>query len=96
MYMLTLVKVMEKNKLIFIREFLFKTFLVSLLLTILLFVITINFWDFAKSIILSRFQLSETELGKLIVNSFIHLRLFIIFILLAPAISIHWIIKSRK
>ncbi len=87
---------METKKLIFIRDFLFKTFLISLLLAILLFVMTINVWDFAKSIILSRFSVSEVELGKLMINSFIHLRLFLMFILLAPAISLHWIIKTKQ
>ncbi len=87
---------METQKLIFIRDFLFKTFLISLLFAILLFVMTVSFWDFAKYIVFSRFQIDEKELGKMVIDSFIHLRLFLIFGLLVPAISLHWAIKAKK
>lgn len=86
---------MEKQKLILIRNFLFKTFIVGLLLAIFLLVMTITVWDLWSTFVYSTFQISEKELGTLVINSFLNLRLFLIFILLAPAISLHWIIKTK-
>ncbi|OGI19835.1 MAG: hypothetical protein A3B68_08485 [Candidatus Melainabacteria bacterium RIFCSPHIGHO2_02_FULL_34_12] len=85
---------MEKQTLILIRDFLFKSFIVGILFAILLFVMTTTFWDYASSIIYSKFTVNQKELGELVVDSFIHLRLFLIFIFLVPAISLHWVIKS--
>ena len=93
--MLPLKEDMEKQNLILIRDFLFKSFIVGILFAILLFVMTTIFWDFASSVIYSKFTVSQKELGELVVNSFLHLRLFLVFIFLVPAISLHWVIKSK-
>ena len=86
---------MGKENLVLIRDFLFKTFIVALLFAIFLFVMTISFWDAGSYFIHLKFQVKEEELGKLIVSSFMGLRLFLVFGLLVPLISLHWLIKSR-
>ena len=87
---------MEKQKLILIRDFLLKTFIVSLAFAILLFVMTATFWDKWSSFVYMKFQVPKQELGELVVNSFLHLRLYLIFVILTPGIAIHWLVKSKK
>ena len=94
--MLTLyLEIMEKQKLILIRDFFLKTFIVSLVFAILLFVMTTIFWDKWSGFIYTKFQVSEKELGQLVVNSFLHLRLYLLFVILTPAIALHWLIKTK-
>lgn len=87
---------MKKQSLILIRDFLFKTFIVGILFAIFFFLVTAFFWDFWSSTIYSVFHVNEQEAGKLIASWFLHLRFFLIFIILVPAISLHWVIKSIK
>lgn len=90
-----IIEFVEKQKLILIRDFLFKTFVVSFIFALLLFLITKFFWNNWSSLVYSTFQVSPSELGTLVVNSFLYLRLYLVFVLLVPAISLHWLIKSR-
>ena len=87
---------MEKEKLILIRNFLFKIFIVGVLFALFLFVMTVTFWGTWSSFIYSKFQLTEKELGQLVVQQFINLRFYLVFVILVPAISLHWTIKSHK
>ena len=87
---------MEKQKLILIRDLLLKTFVVGLAFAILLFVMTVNFWEQWSGFIYTKFQVPKSELGELLVDSFLHLRLFLVFVILAPGIALHWIITAKK
>ena len=87
---------METKNLILIRDFLFKTFIVGILFAIILFILTTTFWDIWSSFIFSKFQVSPKELGPLVVNSFLCLRFYLVFIILVPGISLHWLIKNKK
>ena len=87
---------MEKQKLILIRDFFLKTFIIGLAFAILLFVMTAAFWDKWSSFLYAKFLVPKEELGELVVNSFLHLRLYLIFVVLVPGIAMHWLIKSKK
>ncbi|GEM_PF-910319 len=87
---------MEKQKLLFIRDFLFKYFVVSLIFAIIFFILTKTFWDFGSSLVYSTFHVSKEEFGKMTVCWFLQLRFFIIFILLVPALTLHWTVKNMK
>ncbi len=87
---------MKKQNLILIRNIFFKTFIVGLLFALFLFVMTATLWSHWAPFVFSIFQVNEKELGEIVVKSFINLRFFLIFILLVPAISLHWVIKSIK
>ena len=90
------IRIMEKQKLILIRDFLLKTFVVGLVFAILLFVMTAAFWDKWSSFLYAKFLIPKDVLGKLVVDSFLHLRLYLIFVILVPGIAMHWLIKSKK
>jgi len=87
---------MDKQSLILIRSFLLKTFVVGLVFTLLLFFGTVKFWEPWSTMVYSRFQVTPKELGAMVVKSFLCLRAFLIFGLLVPAISLHWVIKTKK
>lgn len=93
--MLPLLIAMEKQKLIFIRNFLLKTFLIGLLITIFFFVMTVNFWDIGSSFLLSKFLINEKDLGELTGKFFLSARFFLFYILLAPTLALHWMIKTK-
>ncbi len=87
---------MKKQNLMLIRNIFFKTFIIGLLFTLFLFVMTATFWNQWSSFVYSIFQVDQKELGKIVVRSFVNLRFYLIFILLVPAIGLHWTIKSFK
>lgn len=87
---------MKKQDLVLVRNIFFKTFIVGLLFALFLFVMTATLWSHWAPLVFSIFQVNEKELGGIVVTSFINLRFFLIFILLVPAISLHWVIKSIK
>ena len=87
---------MQKQNMILLRNFLFKTFIVGLLFALFIFVMTMTFWDNWTSLVFSKFQLPAKELAELFVNSMLTLRLYLIFVILVPAIALHWTIKSLK
>ena len=87
---------MEKEKLTLIRNFLFKTFLVGVLFAILLFVGTTYFWNTWSAMVLDKLHVDQNDLGRLVVNSFLYTRFYLIFVILVPAIGLHWLIKANK
>ena len=87
---------MEKQKLILIRDFFLKTFIVGLGFAILLFVMTMALWGKWSGFLYTKFQIPQKELGVLVVNSFLYLRLYLIFVILVPGIAMHWLIKAKK
>ena len=87
---------MEKEKLILIRNFLFKTFIVGLIFALVVFVLTFIFWDKWSLVVYSKFGLSPKELAELFVNSLLYTRFYLIFVVLVPAIALHWLVKSPK
>lgn len=86
---------MENQKIVFWRNFLLRTFLIGLLLGILLLVLTGMFWQPWSSMIQANFSVQPERLGELFANSILNLRLFLLFILLAPAVALHSLVKKN-
>lgn len=86
---------MTKESLTLLRGFLFRAFIVGLLFALIVFGFTYFFWDRWSLMVCSKFLLTKEELGKLVVNSFIYTRFFLIFFLLTPAISLYWTLKKK-
>jgi hypothetical protein len=88
---------MEKEKIIFFRNFLFKTFIVGLAFAIFYFITSIAFWNTAfMSWIERTFKVNDAEVGNLILSFFSTLRLVLVFLILAPCIALHWMIKRKN
>ena len=87
---------MEVHKIIFFRNFLFRTFIIGVLFAIFLGVITLTFWDSWVSLSQHLFKIDEKELGELMLNFFMHVRLILLFLFLAPTLALHWMVKGKK
>ena len=87
---------METEKIIFFRNFLFRTFLIGVLFGILYGVVTMAFWDTWVRWVESMFKIDEKVFGKLAVSFFTLVRIVLVFFFLAPTLALHWMIKSKR
>ena len=87
---------METIKIIFFRNFLFRTFLIGLLFAILLFLATLALRGVLVPVAMSVFNLEEPEINEMIVAFFLNVRLVLLFLILAPALALHWMVKGSK
>ena len=87
---------METDKMIFLRNFLFKTFLVGLVLAIILFIGMIALRDIWLSIAMSLFHIEEPEINEAVFSFILDVRLVLMFFFLAPALALHWMVRSKR
>jgi hypothetical protein len=87
---------METEKIIFFRNFLFRTFIVSVVIVIIYFIGTVVFWHTWVSWVTNMFKVSEADLGKFTMAFFMFIRIIIVFGFLAPSIALHWMAKRKK
>jgi hypothetical protein len=88
---------MQLEKIIFFRNFLFKTFIIGVVFGVIYFIASIAFWNTGfMSWIEGMFKVNDTEIGNLILSFFSTLRLILAFLLLAPCIALHLMIKSKS
>lgn len=88
--------IMEKEKIVFLRNFLLRTFFIGLLVAIIIFIIAVAFknsWEiWAEKI----FGVEKDEVGEIIFGFFMNVRLVLLFLILSPAIALHWMSKKAK
>jgi hypothetical protein len=90
-------KTMEIEKIIFFRNFLFRTFIVGIVFAVFYFISTIAFWNtWLMSWIEKMFAINDAELGNLTLSFFSTVRIVLVFFFLAPCIALHWMIKRKK
>lgn len=87
---------MEKDKMIFFRGFLFRTFLIGLLFAILIGIATITLRNTFMPLAASILHVGEAEVNEAILVFFLNVRLVLMFFILAPAVAMHWMILSKK
>ncbi|MDP2088450.1 MAG: hypothetical protein Q8J84_03510 [Flavobacteriaceae bacterium] len=87
---------METKNLLLLRNLFFKAFLIGLAIFIFLIVVTAILWEPWSTFVTSTFKVEEAALGKIVVNSFLNMRIIILFLFLVPAIALHIIIKKFK
>jgi hypothetical protein len=79
-----------------IRNLFLRTALVSVLLAWLLAALTIGLWDTWTGLMSGLFRTQPVEFGALMGNWFALIKFYIIFVLLAPALALHWEAKRRE
>ena len=87
---------METERVIFFRNFLFRTLILGVLFTIGLAVFTFTMWDTWAPMAASWFKIEEKELGEMMLNFFLQVRIVLVFFFLSPALALHWMLKSKK
>jgi len=86
---------MDRSKLVFWRNFLGVTFLVSLAVAIILFTVTYSLWNTWLPL-LGFLHTDEKSIANIALITFSFLRIFIVFGLLCPLLALHLMIKKSK
>jgi hypothetical protein len=85
---------MEREKIIFLRNFFLRAFVVGVLFALFYWLATVVLWHAYAPWLMERFKLDEKELGALTLNFFANLRIVIVFFFLVPALALHWSVKK--
>lgn len=86
---------MDRDKIIFLRNFFYAAFVIALLFTLFYFGATLLFWNTAASWAAHFFKVGEKEFGRLVLLFFIELRVVLVFFFLVPALALHWMARKR-
>lgn len=78
------------------RNLLFKSAAICFLLTLFMSLATIGLWDTWTEFTSSWYHTKKEDLGPIIVSFFAWIKFYMLFVLLAPALAIHWTIKSAN
>jgi hypothetical protein len=85
---------MERERIIFLRNFFLRAFVVGVLFALFYWLATVVLWHTYAPWLMGRFKLDEKELGALTLNFFANLRIVIVFFFLVPALALHWSAKK--
>jgi hypothetical protein len=85
---------MEREKIIFLRNFFLRAFVVGVLFALFYWIVTVTLWHTYAPWLAEQFKLDEKELGALTLNFFANVRIVIVFFFLVPALALHW--SARK
>ncbi len=72
--------IMEHDKIIFFRNFLFRAFIIGVVFALFYFFITYAFWNTWVPWVSSFFKVDEKELGRMALGFFMILRIVLIFL----------------
>lgn len=87
---------MNLEKLKFWRSFLFRTAAVSYAIAALSSLIAVTSWNTWQSLIVQWYHTSPEAVGSVVLSYFTGIKFFIVYLLLAPAIGLHWTIKAHE
>jgi hypothetical protein len=87
---------MDRDKIIFFRNFFLIAFIIGLLFALFYFGATLLFWNTGASWATRLFKTDEKEFGRLVLLFFIELRVVIVFFFLVPALALHWILRQKR
>ena len=88
--------IMGLDSLKLLRNVLLRTAVISLLLAYFLAAATVGLWDVWTELTSKVFRTPVSACGPLISNFFALIKFYMIFVLLAPALGLHWEIKKRE
>lgn len=85
---------MSFNTLTLLRNILLRATVVCMGLAWIMSILTVCFWDTWTATTSSLFRIEPKKLGPLIAYFFAFAKLYVIFILLAPGLAIHWTLQK--
>ena len=87
---------MDRDKIIFFRNFFFAAFIIGLACALFYFGATLLFWEAGASWATHFFKIDEKEFGRLVLLFFIQLRIVLVFLFLVPALAFHWMARKMR
>ncbi len=86
---------MEREKIIFFRNFFLCAFIIGLVFALFYFAASTLLWNTAASWATQFFKIDEKEFGRLVLLFFIQLRVVLVFFFLVPALALHWMARKK-
>lgn len=86
---------MNKENLRLLRNILFRTFVVGIVLVLILGALTIYSWESCASLSGEWFNIDPAVLVPVVFEFFATVRFFLLFVVLAPALALHWTLKKE-
>ncbi|HEY1871644.1 MAG TPA: hypothetical protein VGG71_11345 [Chitinophagaceae bacterium] len=87
---------MQREKIVFFRNFLFRTFFIGVLFAIFILIIATAFKNTFDVWAAKLFGMEKDEVGEILFGFFMNIRLVLLFLILSPAIALHWMLKKTK
>ena len=87
---------MTLDSLKLLRNILYRAVLISIAFAIVLAALTFGLWDTWTGMAMGMFRTTETELSNIVIQFFTAIRFWIVFVLLTPALAIHWTMKKEE
>jgi hypothetical protein len=88
------VEFMEREKIIFLRNFFFRAFIIGVAFGLFYFIVAYAFWNTWATWVARWFKVDEKELSRLLLLFFMQLRIVLVFLFLVPALALHWMAKK--
>ena len=86
---------MDRDKIIFFRNFFFTAFIIGLLFALFYLGATFLFWNTGADWAAHLFKIDEKEFERLVLLFFIQLRVVLVFFFLVPALALHWMARKK-
>ena len=79
-----------------LRNVLLRCFVVGVVFALLMLVATLMAWPVWTGLAISWFHTDQAQLGTIVLQFFTAIRFYFLFILLAPALALHWTLRSES
>jgi hypothetical protein len=87
---------MDREKILFFRNFFFVAFIIGLIFALFYFGATLLFWNTGAAMASHFFEIDDKEFGRLVLLFFIQLRVVLVFFFLVPALALHWMARNKR
>ncbi|HYW54615.1 MAG TPA: hypothetical protein VE826_11635 [Dongiaceae bacterium] len=79
-----------------VRNVLLRTFAVGVVFALVMLVATLAAWPVWTGLAMSWFHADQAQLSSIVLAFFTAIRFFFLFVLLAPALALHWTLRSER
>ena len=79
-----------------VRNILLRIFAVGVVFALLMLVATLAAWPVWTGLAMRWFHADEAQLSAIVLQFFTAIRFYFLFILLAPALALHWTLRSER
>ncbi len=79
-----------------LRNILLRSFAVGVVFALVMLVATLAAWPVWTGLAMSWFHADQAQLSAVVLAFFTAIRFYFLFILLAPALALHWTLRSER
>lgn len=86
---------MEREKLILWRNVFLRALALGVGFAVLIVGLTFALWDVWVPKAVTWFKVDEKECGRLVMQTFLQIRIVLVFFFLVPALALHWTARKK-